>query len=161
VSDRAVFDCMLYLQAVTNETGPAFACFRLVEDGTVILCVSEAVLAEVRDVLSRPKLLVKFPHLTPERVEAFLENVRAWAIPVTEVPAAFSYPRDHDDEPYINLALAAKAKYLVSRDKDILDLATDADFHARFPDVIILNPVAFLREISSQGQGEQGGSNSP
>jgi hypothetical protein len=29
MSARAVFDGMAYLQAVTHENGPAFACFRL------------------------------------------------------------------------------------------------------------------------------------
>ena len=52
MTDRAVFDCMVYLQAVTNENGPGFACFRLVDEGTVALCVSAVLLAEVRDVLS-------------------------------------------------------------------------------------------------------------
>jgi predicted nucleic acid-binding protein len=68
MSDRAVFDCMVYLQAVVKESGPAFACLRAVEDGRVALCVSAEVLAEVRDVLSRPVLQTKFPRLTPERV---------------------------------------------------------------------------------------------
>jgi hypothetical protein len=31
MSERAVFGCMAYLQAVTNENGPASACFRLVD----------------------------------------------------------------------------------------------------------------------------------
>ena len=46
-----VFDCMVFLQAVTNEMGPAFACFRLVDDGTLALHVSDAILAEVIDPL--------------------------------------------------------------------------------------------------------------
>jgi len=80
MSDRAVFDCMVYLQAVANESSPAFACFRLVDDGRVTLCVSAEVLAEARDVLARPALRAKFSRLTAERVEAFLKNVEAKAV---------------------------------------------------------------------------------
>jgi predicted nucleic acid-binding protein len=52
MSDRAVFDCMVFLQAVLNENGPAFACFQLVDDDKVTLCVSDFVLAEAREVLT-------------------------------------------------------------------------------------------------------------
>jgi len=148
MSDRAVFDCMVYLQAVTKESGPAFACFRAVDDGRVTLCVSAEVLAEVRDVLTRPALQAKFPRLTPERVEDFLENVQAKAVLIAEVPKAFSYSRDPDDEPYLNLALAAGAKHLVSRDEDLLDLRNDPDFRSRFPDLTVLDPAAFLQGLS-------------
>ena len=34
----------------------------------------------------------------------------------------FGYPRDPDDEPYLNLAIKAKADFIVTRDKDLLDL---------------------------------------
>jgi predicted nucleic acid-binding protein len=44
---------------------------------------------------------------------------------INEVPRVFEYPRDPNDEPYINLAIPARAKYLVSRDKDLLDLMSD------------------------------------
>jgi predicted nucleic acid-binding protein len=39
------------------------------------------------------------------------------------VPKEFSYRRD-EDEPYINLAVAAGADFIVSRDRDLLDLMT-------------------------------------
>jgi hypothetical protein len=70
-------------------------------------------------------------------------------------PHVFSYPRDPDDEPYINLAIAAAAQYLVSWDKDLLDLMRDEDFRQRFPGLTILNPVALLKAFSPK-QGETG-----
>ena len=60
----AVFDCMIFLQAATNDQGPAFACLSLVELGHAALHVSPTILAEVGDVLTRPKIQKKFPHLT-------------------------------------------------------------------------------------------------
>jgi hypothetical protein len=64
-----VFDCVVYLQAAIN------ACLSLVESGRVKLLASPAILAEVRDVLSRDKLRKKFPHLTDARVEQFLSTL--------------------------------------------------------------------------------------
>lgn len=155
MSDRAVFDCMVYLQAAANESGPAFACFGLVDDGDVTLCVSAEVLAEARDVLTRPALQAKFSRLTPERVGQFLQNVEAKAVLIRAVPKVFACPRDPDDEPYVNLALAAGTQYLVSRDKDLLDLRNDSAFRGRFPDLAILDPVAFLQERARKRQADQ------
>lgn len=101
-------------------------------------------MAEVRDVLTRPKTLRKFPALSPEAVDAFLQDVEGLAVRVDSVPRNFALPRDPKDEPYINLALAAGALHLVSRDRDLLDLMGDSDFRQRFPDLHILDPVALL-----------------
>jgi predicted nucleic acid-binding protein len=53
------------------------------------------------------------------------------------------------------LAIEANARYLASRDNDILDLKTgiDAaavDFRRRFPDIRILEPLELLREIRGE-----------
>jgi putative PIN family toxin of toxin-antitoxin system len=102
----AVFDCMVYLQAVGRESGPSFACLELCEQGAVRLYISQEILEEVRDVLSRPSVQRKFPRLlVPERVEAFLLRVEQLATLIETVPARFSYERDPKDEKYINLAL--------------------------------------------------------
>jgi len=153
---RVIFDAMVFLQALTNDQGPAFACQRLVDEGKLLLFVSPAVLEEVKDIAHRPRLQRKFKNLTPENVEAFLEDIRALAVLITDVPHVFSYPRDPDDEPYINLAIAAGAQYLVSRDNDLLDLMQDGDFRQRFPGLKILDPVALLREFApKQGVGTE------
>lgn len=52
----AVFDCMVFLQAATNDQGPAFACISFVEAGDVMLSISGSILAELKDVLTRPEL---------------------------------------------------------------------------------------------------------
>lgn len=151
----AVFDCMVYLQAVTNAAGPAFACFRLVDEGRLSLVVSPVILAEVREVLNRPALQRKFPHLTTERVGEFLQVVDAKVVILHQVPEAFSYPRDPDDEPYINLAIAAGARYLVSRDKDLLDLMNAPDFRRQFSSLTILDPPALLRDLAREAIAEK------
>ena len=60
---RVVFDCMVYLQATVNESGPAAALLRLVDNDEIALFVSREVLEEVREVLSRPKIRQRNPAL--------------------------------------------------------------------------------------------------
>lgn len=147
-----VFDCMLFLQATASESGPAFKCLQRFQADEFCLFVSQEILYEVRDVLSRPKVRRKMPLLTEQRVTALLERLESKAIFVTDVPNLFQYERDPKDEKYLNLAITTKAQYLVSRDEDLLvlmdeTLSAGKDFCQRFPDLRILNPVAFLREL--------------
>jgi putative PIN family toxin of toxin-antitoxin system len=150
VTARAVFDCVALLQAAARPSGPAGACLQAVRDGRLVLFISPEIMAEVRDVLTRPKTLRKFPALTSGAVDVFLQDLLDRASLLTDVPTAYTLDRDPKDEPYINLAIAAGAAYLVSRDKDLLDLMADVDFRKQFPTMIILDPPALLRVLANQ-----------
>jgi putative PIN family toxin of toxin-antitoxin system len=146
---KAVFDCGVFLQGLISKSGPAVACIELVEQGKVKLFVSEETLAEIKDVLSRPRLRRKNPDLTDEKVEKLIEMLLDKGEFIKKVPQHFAYSRDPDDEPYINLAIEANAVFLVSRDNDLLNLMTDytdecKDFRRRFRGLKIVNPVEFL-----------------
>jgi predicted nucleic acid-binding protein len=56
----AVFDCMVFLQAIGSPGGPARACIRLAELGETQVNVSDAILTEVAGVLSRPSVLSRY-----------------------------------------------------------------------------------------------------
>lgn len=155
MNDPVVFDCMVYLQAVTSLKSPSRACFALAESGLVQLQTSEMILNEIYEVLTRPATFAHFPQLTTDAVEAFITWVRSFAKVATVVPKQVSYTRDPDDEPYLNLAIATQASYLVSRDKDLLDLMGSNDdfsvaFRKQFPDLQIVDVVAFLEQITSR-----------
>jgi putative PIN family toxin of toxin-antitoxin system len=104
---RVVFDCVVLLQAAIRSKGPAFACKELLDAGRVEVFLSAEILAEVTDVLNRPELRQKFKALTPDRAAAFLHDLTGKATFLADVPHPFSYERDPDDEPYVNLAMAA------------------------------------------------------
>src|SRR5262245_61773017 len=158
---RVVLDCMVFLQGAARPAGPARACLRFVDEDQVTLCVSAEILAEVRDVLSRPKTQQRFPLLSQEWVETFVQNIESKALLLSEVPKVFTLERDPKDEPYLNLAIAAGAHYLVSRDRDLLDLMTDEHFRRNYPDLTILDPVAFLQAIAQHEQPEQTAQQAP
>lgn len=149
---RVVFDCNIFLQALVNPNGAAGACIALLERDQIELYVSAQVLAEVAEVLSRPRVRQLAPSLTLEKIEAFIENIRYKAICLRNVPEEYHFERDPKDEPYLNLAIVANATYLVSKDNDLLDLMTtqrpDAqNFRLRYPLLKILTAPAFLQEM--------------
>lgn len=153
---RVVYDCMIYLQAATNELGAAGECLRVAELGRVELCVSPEVTAEVRDVLTRPKTLKKFRSLTPELLRKFFRRLAGCSTVMATVPKVVTLQRDPKDEKYLNLAVAANATAVVSRDNDLLDLMKTDDpdgvaFRAAHPTINILDPAAFLATLPTSG----------
>jgi putative PIN family toxin of toxin-antitoxin system len=152
----AVFDSTALLQAATNRKGPAGACLTFVDEGRVKLFISAALLEEVRDVLSRPDFRKAFPTLTDENVQNFLEHLVDKGHTVEDIPAAYRLNRDPDDEPFVNLAIASQAAFLVSRDKHLLDVMNDVAFRKAYPALTILDPVAFLKHVRAQVAKELG-----
>jgi predicted nucleic acid-binding protein len=88
-------------------------------------------------------------------METFVGEIAALSIPISNVPEEFHYERDPEDEPYVNLAVVTDAKYLVSLDRDLLDLMDSISeegrqFQRRYPMLKILRPAELLAEIARQ-----------
>jgi len=146
---------MVFLQGLISESAAAVNCFELFENGIVELFVSEEVLTEIRDVITRPKLQAKYSRLTDERAEKLVEVLRTKATLIKNVPSVFNYARDPKDEKYINLAVAADAEFIISRDTDLLDLMTGFDddskeFRQKFRRLKIVQPLEFLKIVEDR-----------
>ena len=116
--------------------------------------MSEPIIREVRDVLHRVEVRRQLPCVNDRIVNAFLTKLEAKAILLANVPEEFHYERDPDDEIYINLAIVSNATYLVSRDKDLLDLMTTStdiarQFRSRYPFLRIMTAADFITAIES------------
>jgi putative PIN family toxin of toxin-antitoxin system len=149
-----VFDCVVFLQGLIKESGPAVTCLDRFEQGRFQLVVSPEMLAELHEVLSRSSLRQSFSLLTKAKTDRLIESLLLKATLFRNVTLRFELPRDPDDEPYLNLAIEAEARFLVTRDRDLLDLMrwdTDEgrDFQSRFRKLRILDPVAFLKAIEA------------
>ena len=116
----------------------------LVEKGEVRVFITEAILAEIEDVLNRPKLRRKYSVLTDEKIAGVLQSVRAHTVVIENTNQIYAFERDPNDEVFINLALACEAKFIVSRDNDLLDLRKDDIFKISFPQLRIVSPAEFL-----------------
>lgn len=150
---RAVFDCMVFLQGAGSRRGPARQCLELVDSGQVTLCLSPVTLFELAEVLARPIIRQKFPMLRVEDAESLLRAVRAKAELFIDVPNVLTLPRDRDDEIYLDLAVAASADYLVTWNERHLtylmrgDTPEGQEFLRRFPTLVIVDPIQFLRAM--------------
>lgn len=143
---------MIYLQDVARSKSPANACFDLVREGKIELYLSAEILAEIEDVLTRPKFRNRFPSLTDEMIEEFLTEIKNLAVILKNVPSRFTFSRDPKDEKYINLAAETQADFIVSRDRDLLNLMTDftmeaKEFRQKFRRLKVVEPIEFLRIV--------------
>ena len=119
------------------------------EQSAVELFISKPVLRELRKILSYPELRQKNSALTDTVIDEFLAHLLFRATLIQDVPHTVDFSRDPSDEPYLDLAALANAHYLVSRDKDLLSLATNhsleaKQFRQRFPLLHIVTPGEFL-----------------
>jgi uncharacterized protein len=151
----AVYDCMVFLQAVANPNGPAFRCFEAVESKKATLLICPAIISELYDVLNRPILRNKFKRLTPEKAAEFLERILALADHLPDPSRHMALPRDSDDEVYLNLAIESQAGFLVTWNERHLtylmwsDAPEAIDFRQGFPHLKIGSPPEFLKIIDA------------
>lgn len=145
-----VFDTSTLVQGLINPKGAAGKCLACFEQGKILVAVSRETLEEVKDVLSRPRLRERFLQITDEKVSLLIEVILYKGHYLRSVKKRFDYPRDPDDEPYLNLAIEVGADYLISRDNDLLDLmkwekGEGREFQKRFRFLKIVSPEEFLR----------------
>lgn len=151
VRPAVVFDCNIYVQSMLNSRGPAAQCFLAFRRSELRLIVSPVVIAEINALPSHPDLR-RFPSISRARVDELIATILAGAILIPDALNRFELPRDPDDAHYVNLALAAGATLIVSRDNDLLDLMNPnrpdgRDFLARFAQLRILRPDELLIEL--------------
>lgn len=150
-----VFDCVTLIQALISKSGPAVRCLELFEQGKIAVAISREGLRELKDVLSRSSLRYRYPSLTDERVDQLVKLLLYKGRLYRQVKKHFDYPRDPDDEPYLNLAIEAEADLIVTSDKDLLDLMKWDDekgreFQSRYRSLRIVDPVVLLRLVGDQ-----------
>ena len=112
---KVVFDCNVMLQAAANPDGPAAACVEQLRAGRLLLILHQGILAEFREVSSRPMVARKLS-LNDAIVEAFIEDVLAYSRVLDSVPSVFLHPIDPKDSIYVDVAIAAGAAVITTRD---------------------------------------------
>ena len=97
------------------------------------VAMSEAVAAEIRQVLARPKFAFVLTSSDQANIAALLFADAEWFVPTVQVRDC----RDPKDAKYLELALAARASVLISSDNDLLSLHP-------WRGIPILRPAAYL-----------------
>jgi putative PIN family toxin of toxin-antitoxin system len=105
---RIVLDTNVLVSGLLSPFGPPGEIVRMVTAGAIRLCVDARLLAEYETVLLRPRF-----GLDPEAVAALIDYVDATSEKVASVPLQERLP-DPDDEPFLEVAVASGADYLVT-----------------------------------------------
>ena len=133
---RVVLDTVIYVRALIN---PRSACGRIVFELSehYVELMSNATATEFYEVVGRPELRRRFPHIgDPPHIDAVLELLTG--AEVLPPPPPVTVCRDPDDDKFFACAITGGADYIVSEDQDILAIAeyegvrtiTAADFIA-------------------------------
>ena len=138
--NRFVIDTNVFISALRSADGAPRAVLRRCLQRQYIPCMSLALFAEYRDVLSREALFVDSPLTAPERDELF----HAFAAVCQRVEIYYLWRpnlRDEADNHVLELAVAASAQAIVTYNR--ADFA-GAELH--FPALRILAPADLLKE---------------
>lgn len=141
---RAVIDTNVLIAALLWRTEP-HALLAHVRSGSLGLISSPALLAELGDVLGRPKFDAILVRAKTSREQALAE-VRQLAEVIEPPPLPQPVCRDPDDDAVLALAIAAQADLIVSGDKDLLVLG-------QFDRIPIVSPAQAALRLAATGKG--------
>jgi putative PIN family toxin of toxin-antitoxin system len=150
---RVVSDTGVFLRASISPNNVSSSLLLRAVAGEIRLYISHALMAEVRDVLTRPNIRLKNARLDDAALETFLLQVEANTILIDPLPQHVRYERDPNDEHILNLAVEAQAAYIVSFDNDLLDLMKPSggvalEFQRRYPTVTTLTPGELITRLN-------------
>ena len=134
---RAVYDCNVILSGI-GWNGSARKCLKLVAERQVFLFVTDEILAEYEAVIPET-LAEEVPEVDPHPKLAWIKSKARLVEPS---PLGKRRSRDVKDDVYLAAALGAAAEYIVTYDKDLLDLEKPFGIET-------IRPAEFLRRIKA------------
>ena len=103
------------------ESGASFELLRFAKEGRFDLYLSRDILDEAAETLTTHERMRRRYRYPDAAVVEYREELARLGAIVTDVPA-IRVVRDPDDDKILACALAARAEYLITRDKDLLSL---------------------------------------
>ena len=137
---RVVLDTVLFVRALLN---PKSRSGRLLLEHTsrFTIIISDPTVRELLEVIHRPELVAKYKDLDRLDMRAVIDLVtKGEAVSIGQLP---SVVRDPNDNIFVATALAGRADYIVSEDKDLLVLEQTAG-------VAVINTAAFMARLESE-----------
>ena len=134
-----VIDTQIVMEWLVFKDAKLTPLVQALEAGALRWVGSPAMLGELRHVLGRG-IASKFAPDLPLIEHAFAQHCRTINVP--PLPAVRLVCRDPNDQMFIDLAIAERARWLISRDRDLLALAK----RARAAGLAILTPEAWIKQ---------------
>lgn len=139
-----LFDTNVWVSALLNPHGAPARLIAAWLEARFEVALSLPLLEELADVLTRPRLLIKY-RLSPQEIQTFLELLQGRArmvLPTGDLHLC----RDLDDDWVLETAILSRAQYLVTRDDDIKG-DNDLIAHLQVHGVTILTVQHFLERL--------------
>ena len=105
---RIVLDTNVLVSGLLNPYHAPGEIVRMVSSAALTLCVDARIITEYRKVLKRPRF-----QIDPDHLQAVLDQIEASGRVVAGAPLPETLP-DKDDEPFLEVAVAGQAAYLVT-----------------------------------------------
>jgi len=105
---HVVLDTNVLVAGLLTPHGPPGRVIDLILNGDLTPCFDDRILAEYREVLSRPKF-----GLDPDQIEAVLDYIEGEGLHFIAKPLDISLP-DPDDRAFLEMAVAAEAECLIT-----------------------------------------------
>jgi uncharacterized protein len=134
---NVVIDTNVFVSSFLSLQGPPKRVIDLWKTGRIILCLSREIIAEYVEVLARFGLAGQ-PELR-ELLDLFARRINVMFVP--SPPMLPIVPDDPADEKFMACAVAAKAEYVVSGDRHLLNLGT-------YGSIRVVTPSQFLKSFA-------------
>lgn len=108
---KVVVDTNVLVAGLISPFGQCAEIVRMVSAGNLTLCLDTRIVAEYNEVLHRPKF-----RFNKDNVAALLEYIEHSGETTASLPLPHSLP-DHDDEPFLEAAIAGQAACIVTGNK--------------------------------------------
>lgn len=146
----ALLDSNVWVSAFLKPSGPPGQVIDSWQRGDFSVVTSFFQLAEISEVLNRPRLRKKFRY-TSEGGDTFVRLISSRSA-IVETSAKVKICRDPDDDEILEAAINGRAQYLVTRDDD---LKRDRDLikMARRNGVRVVSVRQFLRRLPHPASG--------
>lgn len=133
---RAVLDTNTLVSAVINiQSSVSQEIFQYFKSEKFVLVISPAVLTELDRVLHEERIMKRYK-LTNKKIDITLNELINLSYVVSE-NIKVEVVRDPDDNKIIEAAIEGKASYIVTRDKDLLDLEKYEGIKMKSPEEFI------------------------
>ena len=130
--EKVVIDVNVFISAF-GWGGTPFKIIELLEKGEIRNCISEEILTELCRAVDYPKLA--FPYELQTNIVEFILVYSDIFVIKKHIEVAL----DPDDNKFIECAMAANAKYIITGDKDLLSMK-------QYKSIKIVTPDAFLQK---------------
>ena len=121
-----VVDTNVLIRATFRKRSPiSLRIYQAIQEQVCILATSPAVLAEIREVISRD-YIIALTHTTPAQRAAYINELSDISIRTKGQATITQKSRDRKDNKFLVCASEAQADYLITSDEDLLDLKSSA-----------------------------------